>query len=211
MAAFLALGLQRSRDVFKCALLAFAVMLSFRVQRDVWCAVLPAIAIVGDALADQGKNGLSFTALKFEKSLALALSLAVVLLAMIRIPSDEILLKRASRGFPVKACNFLRDNQLPTPLFNTYSWGGFLTWYLPHYPVSIDGRLNLYGNEANEQYFKTINGTLRFEKNLSFAGANTLLLEKGSAMAEVLTTLPVMRQQFHVAYQDDLAVVLVRQ
>jgi hypothetical protein len=108
-------------------------------------------------------------------------------------------------------CNFIRDNQLPGPLFNTYAWGGFLIWYLPEYPVSIDGRLSLYGNEANEGYFNLVAGTERFEKTPSFVRARTLLLEQNSGVAKALTTLPALRQQFQVAYQDDLAVVLVRQ
>ena len=42
-----------------------------------------------------------------------------------------------------------------TPLFNSFSWGGFLTWYLPQYPVAIDGRTDLYGPDFNIQYAKT--------------------------------------------------------
>jgi hypothetical protein len=214
MATFLVLGLQRSRDFFKCALMIVTVMLAFRVQRDVWCVVLPAIAIIAGALPEGlSENELSKNSMawRFEKPLALALSLVVILLAMIHIPSDELLLKRASRSLPIKACNFIRDNQLPGPLFNSYAWGGFLIWYLPEYPVSIDGRLNLYGNEANEQYFKLIDGTIRFEQNPSFARARTLLLQQDVGLAKALTTLPPLRQQFRVAYQDDMAVVLERQ
>ena len=56
MGAFLALGRQRSRDLFKLGTLGVFVMLAFRVQRDVWCVVFPAIAIIADALADYHKE-----------------------------------------------------------------------------------------------------------------------------------------------------------
>ena len=111
----------------------------------------------------------------------------------------------------MKACDFIRANQLPGPLFNAYSWGGFLIWYLPEYPVSIDGRLNLYGDEINERYFKVTDGTQRLETDPSFTGAQIILLERNSAMLKALTTLPVLRVQFRVAYQDEVAAVLVRQ
>ena len=214
MAAFLALGRQRSRDLFKLGAMGIFAMLAFRVQRDVWCVVFPAIAVIADAVADwhhEPKPQKSRPGWKWEKPLVAALVLVVFLAAIIRIPSSQALMSQAGRVFPVKACDFIRANQLPQPLFNTYSWGGFLIWYLPEYPVSIDGRLNLYGDEINERYFKVSGGTQRLETDPSFTGARTILLERDSGMLKALTTLPVLRAQFRVAYRDDVATVLVRQ
>jgi hypothetical protein len=214
MAAFLALGRQRSRDLFKLGMMGIFVMLAFRVQRDVWCVVFPAIAVIADALADwqhepePPKNSQGW---KWEKPLLAVFLLVVFLAAIIRIPSGEALMNQVSQAFPVKACDFIRANQLPGPLFNTYSWGGFLIWYLPEYPVSIDGRLNLYGDEINERYFKVTSGTQRLETDPSFTRARIILLERNSGMLKALTTLPALREQFRVAYQDDVATVLVRQ
>ncbi len=42
-------------------------------------------------------------------------------------------------------------------------------------------------------------------------GARIILLEHKSGMLKALTTLPVLRAQFRVAYQDNVAAVLVRQ
>ena len=214
MGAFLALGRQRSRDLFKLGTLSVFVMLAFRVQRDVWCVVFPAIAIIADALADYHKEPelpKTTPRWKWEKPLVAVLVVGVFLAAMIRIPGSDALMRGASRVFPVKACDFIRANQLPKPLFNTYSWGGFLIWYLPEYPVSIDGRVNLYGDEINERYFKVTEGTQRLETDPGFAQARTILLEPNSGLLKALTTLPALRAQFRVAYQDDVAAVLVRQ
>jgi hypothetical protein len=214
MAAFLALGRQHSRDIFKIGTMTVFAMLAFRVQRDVWCVLFPAIAIISDAMPD-GESGNelpeSRAAWKFEKPLAVGLSVLVVLLAFVRVPSNQVLMSRAAAAFPIKACDFIRANRLPDPLFNSYAWGGFLTWYLPEYPVAIDTRLGLYGSEANEQYVKTVNGEARLEANPSFVQARTILLERGSGLTKALTTIPFLRDQFRVVYQDDLAVVLVRQ
>jgi len=214
MTAFLALGRQRSRDLFKLGVMGISLMLAFRVQRDVWCVVFPAIAVIGDALADyqhEAELWKSSREWKWERSLAAVLVLVVFLAAIIRIPSSKALMNQASRVFPVKACDFIRANQLPGSLFNTYPWGGFLIWYLPEYPVSIDGRLNLYGDEINERYFKVTGGTQRLETDPSFTAARIILLERNSGMLKALTTLPALRDQFRVAYQDDIAAVLVRQ
>jgi len=210
MGAFLALGLQRPRDLFQCALMVVFAMLAFRVARDVWCAALPAIASIASALPESSREGVTPRLRSVERGLVAGLCLLALVLAFIRTPSDQVLLRRAGRSLPIKACNFIRENQLPGPLFNTSSWSGFLIWYLPEYPVSIDSRLTLYGEKANQQYFNLMDGTSRLEENASFVNARTILLEENSGLAKGLTTLPVLRGQFHVAYQDDLAVVLVK-
>lgn len=213
MAAFLVLGRQRSRDLFKLGVMAAGAMLAFRVQRDAWCVALPAIAVIGDALADYVPEATPprGSHRKWEKPLVAMLTLVVFLAASLRVPNNESLMRRDSRVLPVKACDYIRANHLPPPLYNAYAWGGFLTWYLPEYPVAIDGRVNLYGNEINQRYLHAAEGKQRLETDPSFMSARTILLERGSGMTEALTTLPALRAQFRVVYQDDIATILVRQ
>jgi hypothetical protein len=214
MGAFLALGRQRTRDLFKLGVMGIFVMLAFRVQRDAWCVALPAIAVIADTLADSQHRPEPLersAGWKWENPLVAVLVLGVFLVTIIRMPTSQALMDTASRVLPVKACDFIRANRLPGPLFNTYPWGGFVIWYLPEYPVSIDGRLNLYGDEINERYFKVVGGTQRLETDPSFTSAHTILLEQNSAMLKALTTLPALREQFRVAFQDEVAAVLVKQ
>jgi hypothetical protein len=214
MAAFLALGRQRSRDLFKLGAMGIFVTLAFRVQRDGWCVALPAIAVIADALADwqHRPEPLERSAgWEWENPLVAVLLLGIFLAAILRIPSSQTLMDQASRVFPMKACDFIKANRLPGPLFNTYPWGGFLIWYLPEYPVSIDSRVNLYGDEITERYFKVVGGTQRLETDPSFTDAHTILLERNSGMLKALTTLPALREQFRVVYQDEVAAVLVKQ
>ena len=60
------------------------------------------------------------------------------------------------------AAEYIRAHQLPEPLFNSFPWGGFLTWYLPEYPVAIDGRTDLYGADFNIQYAKVMNAEAHY-------------------------------------------------
>lgn len=212
MAAFLALGRQRSRDLFKILAMVTFVMIGFRIQRDAWTVILLSIAIISDAVPGiEGERETEAAPLGLS-GFAIVATLVLISLsaAVLRLPDNNELLKRASSAFPVKACDFIRSSQFPGPLFNSYSWGGFLDWYLPEYPVSIDGRINLYGPTENERYFKLTGGSLRMEESPSFSRAQTILLERNSGMAKALTELPALRSQFRVAYQDDIAVVIVR-
>jgi hypothetical protein len=213
MGAFFALGRQRSRDLFKISTMGIFVMLAFRIQRDVWCVVLPAVAVLGSAVP-QFKTNASSQENKPNWSWGLpllaVLTIVSLSVAILRLPSDDGLTNSFGRVFPVKACNFLRASQLPGPIFNGYEWGGFLTWYLPEYPVAIDGRVNLYGNELDEKYFRVTGGSIRMEEDPSFVGARIILMGRNSAMVKALTTLPALRDQFRVVYEDDLATVLAR-
>jgi tetratricopeptide (TPR) repeat protein len=50
--------------------------------------------------------------------------------------------------FPLRAADFVRSQHLPANLFNSYSFGGFLTFQLgPAYPDYIDGRAVPFGPE----------------------------------------------------------------
>jgi hypothetical protein len=213
MAAFLALGRQRSRDLFKISAMVIFVMLGFRFQRDAWCIVFLAIAVLAAAIPalqlEPDPDG-EARAWRWRAPLAAAVMISLLSAAAVRLPNDEGMLRTVSRVFPVKAADYIRANRLAGPIFNSYSWGGFLSWYLPEYPVAIDGRLNLYGEELTERYFKVTAGETRLEDDPSFVRARIILLERTSGMTMALTKLPALKQQFRVAYEDASAVVLVR-
>lgn len=213
MAAFLALGRRRSLRVFELLALTAATLLGFRIQREAWMAVLAAVAILADAIRFIAKDRQSReqSSAGWEKAACGVMVTAIFVFAGFRLPHQASLRLRVSENFPVKACDFIASNHLPQPLFNEYSWGNFLTWYLPEYPVAIDGRLELYGNEITEGYFKVIAGGERLDAYPTLANAQTLLLPKQSGMVKALTTLPALTSQYRLAYSDDLAAVFTRQ
>ena len=135
----------------------------------------------------------------------------ILVTAAFRLPHQEALLLRVGETFPVKACDFVRERHLPLPMFHEYSWGSFLTWYLPEYPVAIDSRTELYGDEITEGYFNVIGGGERLETYPALAAAQTLLLKKQSGMAKALSTLPALSSRYKLVYSDDIAAIFVRE
>lgn len=214
MAAFLALGRQRSRDPFKLGIMIAGSLVAFRIQRDMWCIVLPSVAVLADAFCAEpqapAERAVGANSWRWEKPLLSVMVLAVFVAAASRVPNDNVLMNKLSGRFPVKACGFIRENHLPNPLFNAYKWGGFLTWYLPEYPVAMDRRVDLYGEELTEQHFKITGGSQRLDKDPSFSRAQTILLERDSAMARALTTLPALTPLYRMLYSDGVAMVLAR-
>jgi hypothetical protein len=213
MSAFLALGRRRSLRVFELLALTAATLLGFRIQREAWMAALIAVAILADAAARIARDRESQEQSRawWEHASCAVVVTAILVLAALRLPHQDSLQARVSQSFPVKACDFIRDHALPQPLFNEYTWGSFLTWYLPEYPLAIDSRVELYGDELTAGYFKVIAGGERLDAYAALGNAQTLLLQKQSGMVKALTTLPALSSQYRLAYSDDLAAVFTRQ
>jgi len=210
MGAFLALGLGRSRDAFKILLMIGSTALSFYAQRDAWVVALAAIAVIGEEIgAAAERTGASQKRWRFEALTACGLSAAVLALAVVLlIPrSQTVLLSKVAQSYPVAACDYIREHRLPQPLFNSYAWGGFVTWYLPEYPVAIDSRPGLYGDDFLVEYFKVANADVPYREFSAMNQAETLLFERSSLMGQALGSIAA----FRVAYSDAVAVVLVKQ
>jgi hypothetical protein len=218
MAAFLALGRRQSRDPFQIILLSLAAMLSFYAQRNVWMIALVAVAIIGDALAmarsqvsglRPQEKPVHFRATRLWRGLGLAGVVTCALAGMILwvIPRQrDALLAKVAEGYPVAASNYIREHRLPQPLFNAYEWGGFLTWYLPQYPVAIDSRTDLYGDDFIILYSKAMNADVPYTAFPAMAKARTLVFPKTSVLGEALSTVA----GFKLAYSDDVGIVLTR-
>jgi hypothetical protein len=209
-AAFLALGRKRQHcDLFQAGTVLVCAALAFHHQLEAWVVVLPAVAVLAGAFTSgeairKVEIGPGW---KLEALLVAAITTVALFVAVwARTPGNDELIRRAGVRFPVKACDYIRLNHLSPPLFNTYSWGGFLTWYLPEYPVAIDGRMKMYGSDLNELHFKVTNGLQPLDTEPAFTGANTFLLERHSALAEALRSIP----GYEVRYSDNVAAVLSR-
>jgi hypothetical protein len=134
----------------------------------------------------------------------LAVSLLVVYLAF---PSAQNLVRQAEEESPVKAVQFIQAQHLAGPMLNDYTYGGYLIWAAPEYPVFLDGRgdvfewtgiLSEFGNWATRQ---SDPNTLLNKYKINF-----VLLSHQSPMAPVMPTVPGWKQ----IYSDNNAVIFLR-
>lgn len=206
---------QKKFDLFKLALLIAASVVAYRTMRDAWFICLPAAACVADAFLDQtganreeagiGKAGFRETWLeKLGVAAAVALLLAV---SANRTDFNQRGLDRAiSDIYPVNAINFLRRNPEPGPLYNNLNWGGFLMWYMPEYPVAIDGRNDLYGDELDKVFYDCEIAGKTYATNPYLNDAGVVLLDSTLPLAKILTVDP----RFRLVYHDEIATVFAR-
>ncbi len=140
-------------DLFKLSLLIVASVVAFRTQRDAWFLAICAATFI----ADLGAEGTEGTEQTWAGAEASGTRRGGGLFWRSCVPggarntgfNTRDLDRAISREYPVNAVNFVRQNSFPGPLYNNLDWGGFLIWYLPQYPVAVDGRNDLYGDELD--------------------------------------------------------------
>jgi len=210
-AAFFAIGWPKKLDLFKLSLLIVASVVAFRTARDAWFVSICAAAFIADLCA--GENGRATgedaptPVLKLPELAGVCAFVAILMLLVARNTgfNTRDLDRAISREYPVNALNFVRQNSFPGPLYNHLDWGGFLIWYLPQYPVAIDGRNDLYGDEMDLLTYKSSQGEA-YTSDPYLNEAGLVVLPKKLPLAILLT----IDSRFRVVYQDQLAVVFVR-
>jgi hypothetical protein len=204
-AAFFAIGWARKLEPFKLALLIVASVVAFRTARDAWFVSICAALFLADLRAreDSPKPVLKLPELA---GVTVVLAIGMLLIAHDVGFNTRDLDRAISREYPVDAVNFVRQNTFSGPLYNNLDWGGFLIWYLPQYPVAIDGRTNLYGDQMNLLMYKSSGGDESYTSDPYLNEAGLVLLQAKLPLAKLLTFDP----RFRLVYRDQLAVVFVR-
>jgi hypothetical protein len=204
--AFFAIAWQKRVDLFKLALMSMACVVAFRTMRDSWFLCVIAAACIADTRIAADEREQEDTPLELAGVFAAVAVVLAILASGLEFNTRG--LDRAITGrFPVNAANFVIQNRIPGPLFNNFDWGGFLTWYLPAYPVVIDGRTDLYGDDLDQQLLTTLNGESSYKTDPHLNDAGLVLLRKRDGLAAALNIDP----RFRKVYEDQMAVVFVRQ
>jgi hypothetical protein len=202
--AFFTLVRRRPLDLFLLSLLLVATIVGFRTARDAWFICIPATACLAEAFRspapEPGETIIEKT------SLAVVLAVLIFLYAqLLNVNTQDMRLVIASH-YPVRAINFLGDHPQPGPLYNTFNWGGFIAWYLPDYPVAIDGRTDLYGDEIDMRFYKTENGNPSYIDDPYLNEARLVVLPRETPLANLLNS----DSRFTLIYGDSLSMVFVR-
>jgi len=107
-----------------------------------------------------------------------------------------------AQSYPVGAVAWIKANKPQGNLFNSYNWGGFLTWYLPSYPVFIDGRVDPYGNEIIGEWVSVVDADPDWQSILDQWGVHLILLEPDRPLVKELPGAG-----WHLLFQDPVSVL----
>jgi hypothetical protein len=215
IAACYVVGRSRGRDLFRPLLLLVSALVSFHSLRDAWFVSIAAAFVLAEAvgqaqseatpdLAGQRRIRL-VTNLNYALAAVAALILSFGLSARQGV-SAAALMAVIDQIYPIRATEFVRDSRLSGPMYNSYNWGGFLIFNLREQPVSIDPRVDAYGDELATQSVNTVNA-IRWKDDPELTRANFVLLERSAPLTSALESDP----RYRLAYKDHLAVVFVRE
>lgn len=108
---------------------------------------------------------------------------------------------------PVAATHYIQENQPPGPMFNDYNWGGYFIFTLPNYPVFVDGRTDLYGDDFLTDYIRALLGAEEWRDVLDDNNINLVVIQEATALATLLRESP---ETWQLLYEDDLAIIFGR-
>jgi hypothetical protein len=199
----------RRLPIFDTALLIVGAVFALRMQRDIWFGALCAAAV----LTRLSQKELSLP----DRLLALRLAGVIVAAVMVvrviwglTLGSGHNAVDENRKEYPAGAVEYLRDHRPPGPLVNHFNWGGYLIWTLPEYPVGMDGRTNLYGEERLEWAFHTWIGDEGWDRDPDLLAAGVILAPQTKKLNAPLTDrLREASDRWRIVYEDDVAVVFV--
>src|SRR5262245_4900454 len=200
----------RRLPIFDTSLLVVGAFFSLRMQRDIWFGALTAAAVL---------TRWNPTPEPTAERRPLAGIVAVTVLAVLLVralwvvgPGRERVATEVNRQqYPAAAVEYVRLHRPSGSLYNHFNWGGFLIWALPEYPVGLDGRTNLYGEERLLRAFRTWNGEDGWDHDSDLLTAGVVIAPKKLGQSEIALTdlLRAATDRWKVAYEDEVAVVFV--
>lgn len=129
------------------------------------------------------------------------------LLKVLVVVDAETVYEGQKLSLPLDAVAHLNTEQPAGPMFNSYNWGGYLMFAAPQYPVFVDGRTDLYGNDVLLTYLNAARGGDDWRATLDDYGIRLVVVETGSGLARALAEEP----GWTLDYSDDLAVIYTRE
>jgi hypothetical protein len=204
LAAVATLAWARRMAFFEMLLLAFAVYVSFKSQRDTWVLILAAGAILARGLKGDKENQPRLTA-GFAPLVVMIAGVAVSVASWGLQVNNAHLQKKMAENLPVRAVEVMKEKGWSGPLYNDYNWGGYLIWAL-RMPVSIDGRAALHGDQQIYRAMATCGGQPEWSSDPDLKKAGLVIMPLKAPLTQLLR----MDTEFELGYEDKLAAVFVR-
>jgi hypothetical protein len=211
LGTFAAAGFSNKRlDLTDAALFSGTAFMSLYAGRNISTFALVAAPILCRHLdAILTERGLVLRRERRAKGMFAVINLVILLLvafgSFIKIAATvhpRAVAEAHEQYLPVKVSAFLRENDLPRQMFNSYNWGGYLMYAAPEYPVFVDGRTDLYDDELLRQWLETTQGQ-NWEDTFVQWNIRTVVIETGSPLARILRE----RADWDEVYTDDMASV----
>jgi hypothetical protein len=133
----------------------------------------------------------------------IGLLLGTAVVKSFQVNDPELVSQVESNLFPVGAVNWFDNADPEGQLFNDYNWGGYLIYNLPEYPVFVDGRTDLFGDQILNDYLEVIYCKENWQGVLEKYGLSTVLVRSDSCLTSLAPA-----QGWQTIYMDETSVVM---
>ena len=198
VAAVFALGWRRRARLLLVLLLGVGVYLSFRSRRDAWFVLVVGLAVL--AYVAPKADAVRAAAPRWMKW-AVGTAVAILVLAGALLVDRSKLEEKVAVYFPEEAARFIRTHGCEGPMFNCFTWGGYLIYHLPELPVSIDGRTMVHGESRVLRHADTLRGRPNWRDDPELREARLVLLPRDAALAALLR----LDGRFRLVHEDAVA------
>ncbi len=132
----------------------------------------------------------------------------LIIIINLRFPySKEIKSCVQARAYPIEAVEFIKENKLPGPMFNSLLWGSYLIYMLyPEYKVAFDGRTQVYGDKLLREYCNVQSIEPGWQNVLEKYKVNFILWRREKPLTQIL----IRDTNWRLIYQDDWAVIFIK-
>jgi hypothetical protein len=137
--------------------------------------------------------------------LVTAIMVAASLTKLYLITTPSQIESREKQLFPYAARSWIEQNHPPGRLLNSYNWGGYFEWYLRDYPVFLDSRADLFGDEIIGQWLDVMNAREGWLEILEYWDVGTIVIEPDWHVVDLLPY-----HGWKELYRDDQAVIFGR-
>jgi hypothetical protein len=140
--------------------------------------------------------------MRWANTIILAAIVFVMIFTVAQLPEKQD--EAEAIKFPKGAVEWITKNKPEGRLFNSYTWGGYLIWRLyPEYPVYIDGRADVYGEEMLTKFVETYTAKSGWEEKLKKEDVRIVLVEADSRLADALK----QSSYWKISYKDSISIV----
>ena len=200
VAAAFALGWRRQARLLLVLMFAMALYFSFRSQRDAWFVLFVGLALLAYV---SPKAAVPRPATPVWANWAIAGMVTLLVIGGTLLLSQSELEKTVAEEYPARAVQFIVQEHCSGPMFNPFSWGGYLIFHLPQVPVGIDGRTMVHGEERILRHADTLRGKEGWQDDPELSRAGLVVLPRSAALASLLR----LNDRFRLLHEDSFAVV----
>ncbi len=157
------------------------LILAFRARRNLSFFGLSSFFLLNHLLRQNGS--------RLSRIILISLSFLVIVWRFFHFPqlnkNCQFVCQSQRASQPCSAAKYLQDHpESCQNIFNTYEWGGFLAWQLPHHKTFVDGRMPAWPTPENKSpysiYLEIIQARPGFEESLKTYGADCLFIGNGT-------------------------------